>query len=646
MLSVSNLTVEFGGKPLFEDISFLITPTDRIGLVGKNGAGKSTLLKILYGLHKPDGGTVSLQKDATTGYLPQDIIVKGGKTVMEETAMAFKEIQDLQKTIDRLQQEMETRQDFESDAFAQIMQDFLHAQERFHLLGGDNKESDIEQVLLGLGFKRSDFNRLTDEFSGGWRMRIELAKLLLQKPNILLLDEPTNHLDIESIQWLEEFLQNYYGGVVLISHDRAFLDNITKRTIEISMRKIYDYKANYSKYVVLRQERKEKQIAEQKNQDKYIEQSQMLINKFRAKNSKASFAQSLIKKLDKLERVEVDEDDTSAMRLRFPPAPEPGRVVIEADDLSKAYGAKSIFKNISFRIERGDRVAFAGKNGEGKTTLSQIIAGRESFSGHIKLGHNVSMGYYAQNQSDLLDMEKTVFQTVDDVASGEVRKQVRSLLGSFLFSGDDVEKKVKVLSGGEKGRLAMCLLLLTPHNLLVLDEPTNHLDLRSKDILKSALMNYNGTLVVVSHDRDFLQGLTNKVFEFGGGTIKQHFGDVYEFLRSRKIESLKELEKPKEIVKVEVEKPAQKEAGNSKRDQDKEQKAIRNKIDKSEKNIAKLEADIAEIDQKLLNPETYQQLINDQAFFGKYEQLKKDLEAEMNQWENLTISLSALEGSV
>lgn len=510
MLSVNEISVHFGGRTLFEEISFLVNKQDRIGLAGRNGAGKSTMLKIIAGEQSPDSGEVTKPNNFTIGYLPQDMTHQPGKTVFEETASAFAEVKELEKKIAYVNDQIATRTDYESDAYMKLIHDLHEYNERINHLGGYSLNADIESTLIGLGFERKDFDRLTDEFSGGWRMRIELAKLLLQKPDLLLLDEPTNHLDIESIRWLEDFLQNYFGAIVMVSHDKTFLDNITTRTIEITMGRIYDYKSNYSKYLLLRKERKEAQIQAAKNQQKYIEKTEALINKFRAKKDKAAFAQSLIKKLDKLEIVEVDEEDTSSIKFKFPPAPRSSRMVVTAEDTKKQYGEKVIFSHVNFRIERGDRVAFVGRNGEGKSTMSKIIIGEESFDGVLKVGESVEIGYYAQNQAEILNGEKTILETIDESADGESRKNIRAILGSFLFSGDDVNKYVKVLSGGEKGRLAMCKLLLQPHSLLVLDEPTNHLDMRSKDVLKTALQQYDGTLILVSHDRDFLQGLTNR----------------------------------------------------------------------------------------------------------------------------------------
>ena len=640
MISVNQLSVQFGGNYLFDEVSFLVNARDRIGLVGKNGAGKSTLLKILSGVQPSESGSIAKQNDCTLGYLPQEMVYQSGQTVFDEAATAFVEIKNLEHKIEQINKELEKRQDHESKEYLDLIHQQHDCNERYQLLDGYSIHSNIELVLFGLGFERSDLNRLTEEFSGGWRMRIELAKILLQKPSVLLLDEPTNHLDIESIQWLEDFLKNYAGAIVLVSHDRAFLDNITNRTIEISLGKIYDYKTNYSRYVELRAERRALQQAEAKNQEKYIEHTEELINKFRAKKNKAAFAQSLIKKLDKLERVEVDDEETSSIRFRFPPAPRSGKVTVAAEQVQKKYGDKVIFSGVDFMIEREEKIAFVGRNGEGKSTLSKMIVGKENYEGKLTIGHNVEIGYYAQNQAEMLDGEKTVFQTIDEVAVGEIRKNVRGLLGSFLFGGDTIEKKVKVLSGGEKSRLAMCKLLLHPYNLLVLDEPTNHLDMRSKDVLKNALIKYDGTLIIVSHDRDFLQGLTNKVFEFRNKSIKQHIGDVYDFLASKKIASLGELEVKANIAKAaSEEKKAQKAIADEskisfeqKRENDKEIRKISNQISKSEKEIERLESEIKQMDEVLMDPEKYKEAIKSSDIFQKYEALKSALEKEMENW--------------
>ncbi|MEO6882658.1 MAG: ABC-F family ATP-binding cassette domain-containing protein [Bacteroidia bacterium] len=638
MISVSNLSVSFGGRNLYEDISFLINRRDRIGLAGKNGAGKSTLLKILAGGQKPSTGDVSMPSGCSIGYLPQDMTHSLGKTVFDEAATAFDEVKRLEKRLEEINEELGIRTDYESDAYMNLITELNDVNEHLNVLGAYAKDAEIEVTLMGLGFERKDFTRLTDEFSGGWRMRIELAKILLKKPDVILLDEPTNHLDIESIQWLEDFLRNYYAAVVMVSHDKFFLDNITTRTIEISAGKIFDYKTNYSKYLVLRKERKEQQESAAKNQQKYIEKTEQLIDKYRAKANKASFAQSLIKKLDKLEIVEVDENDNASIRFYFPPAARAGKVVVEASHLKKAYGEKIIFSDIDYMIERQEKIAFVGRNGEGKSTMMKLIAGIEKYDGSLTTGHNVEIGYYAQNQAEELDPSKSVFETIDDIAVGEVRKNVRSLLGSFLFGGDDVDKKVKVLSGGEKARLAMCKLLLHPYNLLLLDEPTNHLDMRSKDVLKNALLKYDGTMIVVSHDRDFLQGLTSKVFEFKNGTIKPHIGDVNEYLKNRQISNLADLEKkektitPTFSVPKNEETPANKELRKQK---EKDLKQVQNQISKSESEIARLEKEIKNFDDKLLDPAQYNTIMNDASAFAKYEELKKNLETEMKKWEEL-----------
>ena len=627
--------MSFGGFTLYDNISFLINPRDRIGLAGKNGAGKSTLMKIIVGEQSPTSGEVAKPNDCTVGYLKQDMAMSLGKTVFDETSTAFAELRKLEKHIEWLGEQLTVRTDYESDGYMQLIQQLNDSNERLHILDGGEVEAQIERTLMGLGFERKDFTRLTDEFSGGWRMRIELAKLLLQKPNVLLLDEPTNHLDIESIQWLEVFLKDYYGAVVIVSHDKAFLDNLTTRTIEISLGKTYDYKANYSRYLELRKERRDTQLAAAKNQQRVIDKTEQLIDKYRAKANKASFAQSLIKKLDRMDIIEVDDEDNTTIRFRFPPAPRSGKVVVEAKEASKVYDGKTIFSDVDFQVEREDRVAFVGRNGEGKSTMVRMINGEPATEGSVGIGFSVSVGYFAQDDADMLDPDKTVFEIVDELALGDVRKQVRGILGSFLFSGDDVDKKVKVLSGGERTRLALCRLLLHPHNLLVLDEPTNHLDMRSKEVLKQALMNFDGTLIIVSHDRDFLQGLTSKVFEFRGGNVKQHIGDIYEFLRTRKIENFAELEiKDKEKKQAAAEAKAE---TSSKQDFDdrREYRALQNQVTKCEETIAKLEKEIKTFDEKLLDPEQYQRVANDKAGFAGYEQKKKKLEEEMKRWEEL-----------
>ena len=543
MLNIHNLSVSFGGTYLFEEVTFRLGAGDRVGLVGKNGAGKSTMLKILARDFAPDSGVISQEKEVRMGFLRQDIDFEQGRTVLEEAYEAFTDIKIVEKKLEEINHQLVTRTDYESEEYSQIIEDLSDYTHRFDLLGGYNYVGDTEKILLGLGFKREVFNNQTETFSGGWRMRIELAKILLQANDVLLLDEPTNHLDIESIIWLENFLRNYPGVVVIVSHDKMFLDNVTNRTIEISLGKAYDFNKPYSQYLELRHEIREKQLATQKNQAKKIEETEKLIEKFRAKASKASMAQSLIKKLDKVERIEVDEDDNSVMNISFPVSKEPGKVVIEAENVTKSYGDKTILKDISLLVERGSKIAFVGQNGQGKSTFIKAIVNEFEFEGSIKLGHNVQLGYFAQNQAEYLDGEITLLRTMEDAATDTNRSKVRDMLGSFLFRGDDVEKKVKVLSGGEKTRLAMIKLLLEPVNLLILDEPSNHLDMKTKDIIKDALRDFDGTLILVSHDRDFLDGLATKVFEFGHKRVKEHFEDIAGFLAHKKMENLREIEK-------------------------------------------------------------------------------------------------------
>lgn len=638
MISVNGVTVSFGGYDLFDNISFLINPKDRIGLAGKNGAGKSTLLKILSGLQSPTKGEVSMPKSCKIGYLPQDMIHQHGRTVFEETESAFEEIQQLEYRIAEINHQLETRSDYESKEYMQLIEEQTDVYTRLDLLGAGNVHEDIEKILKGLGFDRKDFTRQTSEFSGGWRMRIELAKLLLQKPDILLLDEPTNHLDIEAIMWLEEFMETFAGSVMLISHDKTFLDNVTNRTIEISNQKIYDYKTNYSRYLILRKERREQQENAAKNQQKIIDQTEMLIDKYRAKASKAAFAQSLIKKLDRMERVEVDDDDTMSMNFRFPAPAHSGKIVLTVENASKHYGPKHIFSGADFIITKGEKIGLVGRNGEGKSTMMKMIAKKVEFDGKITLGHSVLMGYFEQDQEEKLDPKKTVFETIDEAAVGEVRKQVRGLLGSFLFRGDDIDKKVQVLSGGERGRLALCKLLLEPYNLLLMDEPTNHLDIRSKDILKRALMDYEGTVIMVSHDRDFMKGICNRLFEFREGHVKEYLCDIEEFMQLRKVERLNELDLDKSGREVDTapKKNMAKEDNSEQKAAEAELKQIRNAIKKAEETISALESKIKECDVKLSDAAQYEKLMNDQTFFSGYEKLKKDLEIEMQRWEELS----------
>lgn len=645
MISANNITVAFGGFTLYDGISFLIGDRDRIGLAGKNGAGKSTLLKILAGHQRPDSGDIARPNGCTLGYLAQDMVHNLGKTVFDEASTAFAELKELEAKVEFLTGELSSRTDYESDSYMDIIHQLTNANERLQVLDGGSMEGKIEVTLAGLGFERKDLNRKMDEFSGGWRMRVELAKLLLMQPNVLLLDEPTNHLDIESIQWLEEYLKTYDGAVVIVSHDKAFLDNLTTRTLELSVGKLFDYKANYSKYLALRKERREQQASAAKNQQKEIERTEQLIDKFRAKASKATFAQSLIKKLDRMDIIEVDEEETGAIRFRFPPAPRSGKVAVEAVNAHKAYGPKTIFKNVDFIIEREERIAFVGKNGEGKSTMIKLITKVESpTSGTVSQGFSIDVGYFAQDDADTMDGNKTVFETIDDLAIGDMRKQVRGLLGSFLFSGDTVDKKVKVLSGGERTRLALCRLLLHPHNLLILDEPTNHLDLRSKEVLKSALLKFDGTLIIVSHDRDFLQGLTTKSYEFRGGNVKQHIGDINEFLKYRKIENIAELNRKTTLAEATGTVVAKTQSASiteneEARRKQKEASQLKSKISKVEEEISKLEKEIKAVDDQLQDPEKYQQAMNDQTLFKNYEAKKAKLEEKMKEWEVLNAQL-------
>ncbi|MDA3817569.1 MAG: ABC-F family ATP-binding cassette domain-containing protein [Prolixibacteraceae bacterium] len=641
MVSVEQVKLNFGGFDLFKGFSFKVNDRDRIGLTGKNGAGKSTLLKMIAGLLHPTEGNIVVPKDAVIGYLPQTMILNDTQTVYEETKQAFRELLQIEKKINQLNEEMATRTDYETDSYHELIQKSTDLTDHFNMMGGHNYEADIEQTLIGLGFKRIDFSRQTKEFSGGWRMRIELAKLLLRKPDVFLLDEPTNHLDIESIQWLEDFLKNYNGSIILVSHDRAFLDNVTNRTVEISLGRIYDYKANYSKYLELRAERREQQIAAYRNQQKIIQETEDFINRFRYQATKAVQVQSRIKQLEKMERIEIDEEDNSRLNLRFPPPPHSGKIVVEAKEVSKSYGSLEVLKNIDLYIEKGEKIAFVGKNGEGKTTLARIIMNELDYSGKMKIGHNVKIGYFAQNQADLLDDSKTVFETIDDVAVGDVRTKIRDILGSFMFSGEEADKKVKVLSGGERTRLAMVKLMLEPVNFLIMDEPTNHLDMRSKEILKQALNDFNGTVLLVSHDRGFLDGLVNLVYEFRNKNIIQHLGGIYDFIRDRKIESLKELEK-KQINAPS--KNNKKETNNTSEFSFEEKKEISKNIKKAEKQVEKLERKIselenkvAEMDQQLANPEKA-----DEALFSDYEKIKRTLEQTMYEWE---ISIEKLDES-
>jgi ATP-binding cassette subfamily F protein 3 len=632
MVSVQDISVSFGSFDLLTNVSFLINDQDRIGLAGKNGAGKSTLLKIISGIQSPSSGQIDMSKDVSIGYLPQQMKVDDTTTVLNETVTAFSELLSLYGEIEHCSSEIARREDYESDDYLKLCDHLTVVEERYRMMGGTNYMAEAELTLIGLGFERKDFDRPTSELSGGWRMRIELAKILLRKPSLFLLDEPTNHLDIESIQWLESFLAGYSGAVVLVSHDRAFLDNVTRRTIEISLGKIYDYKASWSKYLIMREERREQQLASFRNQQKMIEDTEKFIERFRYKATKAVQVQSKIKQLDKVDRLEVDEEDKSSINLRFPPAPRSGTVVVEAESLSKKYGSLTVLNKIDFKIQRGEKVAFVGRNGEGKTTLSKIIINELDWTGNLKIGHNVRIGYFAQNQDVLLDESKTVLQTIDDIAKGDIRTKIRDMLGAFLFRGDDVEKKVKVLSGGERARLALVKLLLEPTNLLVLDEPTNHLDMRSKDILKQALIRYDGTLIVVSHDRDFLDGIVEKIYEFKHNKIKENIGGIYDFLRKKKIDNLKDIEK-RDKVKYEAAHEnvsSNKQKYLDKKEFDRNLRKIRKRLEESESVIEKIEAEIIAVDKSFMEPGNSSEA--HELDYIKYQELKEKLNEEMNRW--------------
>lgn len=627
MLNVHNLSVSFQGEYLFEEVAFMLNAGDRVGLIGKNGAGKSTMLKLLSRELKPDSGTIAADKDVRIGFLKQDIDFVKGRTILEEAYQAFGEIKTLEQKLDDIHHQIETRTDYESESYHNLLDMLSDYTHRFDLIGGYLYQGETEKVLLGLGFQRSDFDKLTDSFSGGWRMRIELAKLLLQNNDILLLDEPTNHLDIESIIWLEQFLTTYSGAVVIVSHDKMFLDNVTNRTIEISVGKIYDYPKPYSKFLELRQEIREQQLASQKNQEKKIQQTEKLIEKFRAKASKASMAQSLIKKLDKIDRIEVDEEDNAVMNVRFPVSITPGKVVLEIDDVSKSYGEKEVLSHVSLLVERGSKIAFVGQNGQGKTTLAKMIIGETDYQGTIKLGHNVQLGYFAQNQADYLDGELTVLDTMYHAADDTNRMKIRDILGSFLFRGDEVDKKVKVLSGGERNRLALAKMLLSDFNVLVMDEPTNHLDIKSKNVLKKALQQFEGTLIIVSHDRDFLQGLTDKVYEFKNKNIKEYLGDIDFYLEQRAVANFREMEQQKETLSAPTK--AAESTEKLSFEQQKQQKAAQNKLNKIENQIAALEEELKQMDVQM------GQGVQSNDYYKEYEQKKKMLEELMTEWENL-----------
>ena len=636
MLSVQNVTVSFGGETLFNEISFRLGAGDRVGLVGKNGAGKSTLLHLIARDNEPTAGSIATEKNLSVGFLRQDIDFEKGRTVLEEAYQAFTEIKQLEAEMEEVNQALASRTDYESEEYNQLIISLNDLTERYALIGGYNYQGTTERILQGLGFKAADFDKKTDTFSGGWRMRIELAKLLLQDHDVLLLDEPTNHLDIESIIWLEEFLTKYRGAVVLVSHDKMFLDHTSNRTIEIVGGRIYDYKKAYSDYMLLREEIMTQQRAAQKNQAKEIEQTEKLIERFRAKASKAAMAQSLIKKLDKIERIEVDVEDTTAMKLRFPVAQQPGKVVLRAEGVSKSYGAKHVLKTVSLEVERGTKTAFVGQNGQGKSTLAKIIVNEIDFEGKSELGHNVLLGYFAQNQAEYLDGDLSLLETMEEAATDENRSRVRDMLGAFMFRGDDVEKKVKVLSGGERNRLALCKLLLSPFNVLVMDEPTNHLDIRSKNVLKEALKKFEGTLILISHDRDFLQGLSDRVVEFKDHRLKEYLGDVQFYLEQKKLDSLVDLERVEKEVKK---KPT---GGENDYQQQKRLKSLKNKQSKLEAKIADLEKEIKAIDFELeIN---YDATIAQPNFFDHYTQKKDRLTAAMEDWEKTTEELMEMEG--
>ena len=636
MLNIHNLTVSFSGEDLFSGITFRLNGGNRVGLVGKNGAGKSTLLKVISQDIEYNTGTMAFEKDVKIGFLRQDIDFVAGRTILDEAYEAFTEIKKIERKLDQVNLELVERTDYESDSYTELINDMTDMTHRFELLGGYNYKGDTEKILQGLGFQREDFDKLTDTFSGGWRMRIELAKLLLQNNDILLLDEPTNHLDIESIIWLENFLKNYTGAVMLVSHDKMFLDNVTNRTIEISLGKIYDFKKPYTEYLKLRGEIIEKQLQAQKNQDKEIKQTQQLIDKFRAKANKASMAQSLIKKLDKVERIEVDVEDTAVMRVRFPLSIQPGKIIVEAEKLSKSYGDNHVLENVDLLIDRGSRIAFVGQNGQGKSTLAKMLVGDIPFEGKMKLGHNVQVGYFAQNQSEELDGEKTVLQIMEDAATDSNRVKVRDMLGAFLFGGDDADKKAKVLSGGERNRLALCKLLLQPINTLIMDEPTNHLDIASKNVLKDALKKFEGTLIVVSHDRDFLQGLTDTVYGFKDKVIKEYLGDIDYFLEQHKMENLREAEKRTKIV---VEKKVVNSSSSQTREEEKKQKKLKNKLSNLETQISDLEKEIINLD--ALISEDFEKVNAQENFFKNYQAKKDQLDVLMENWSEIEEKINA-----
>ena len=642
MISVNNLSLYFGGQDIFKDISFMVNKGDKIGLIGKNGAGKSTLLKVLAKEQIPNNGDVSTPNGIVIGYLTQDLDFEDGRTVLEEAQTAFEYLNDIEKKMNKNNRLLNERTDYESKEYLDIINEFNYLEERFRMGGGHDIAAEISQVLIGLGFTQYDFDRQTTDFSGGWRMRIELAKILLKKPDLLLLDEPTNHLDIESIIWLERWLGNYNGAVVLVSHDRLFLDASTNRTIEIAFSRINDYKASYTKYLSLREDRIQKQIQAKKNQDKFIEDTKVLINKFRAKKNKAAFAQTLIKKLEKLEIIEVEQEDVARMQFRFPPAPHSGKMSLTVRNASKHYDNLEVLNNVNLEVVRGDKIAFVGKNGEGKSTLAKMIVNEINFDGNIELGHQVRMGYYAQNQSDFLNENLTVLETIEEAANEETSGKVRSILGTFLFSNDEVGKKIKVLSGGERARVALCKLLLEPYNLLIMDEPTNHLDITSKELLKKALVNYDGSLIVVSHDREFLQGLTEKVYEFRNQNIKEYIGDIAAFLSEKDLHSFKQLESSqKEQKNIKKDKLADQLSFVEKKNQRKKIKSLQNRISKLEKKIEDLDKSQKEIDLQLADPEKFKEISQQEGFFDQYEKNKHKKQKLELEWEKAVEELES-----
>ena len=646
MISVEGLKVEFNATPLFEDVTYVINKKNRIALVGKNGAGKSTMLKILAGLQQPTSGVVALPKDTTIGYLPQVMVLADKNTVMQEAEKAFEHIFDMQKELERMNQELAERTDYESEDYHKLIDRFTHENERFLMMGGTNFHAEIERTLVGLGFKREDFDRPTSEFSGGWRMPIELTKLLMRQPAVLLLDVPTNHLDIESIQWLETFLSTRANAVVLVSHDRAFINNVTTRTIEISCGHIYDYKVSYDQYVILRKERREQQLRAYENQQKQIQDTEDFIERFRYKATKAVQVQSRIKQLEKIERIEVDEEDNSALRLKFPPASRSGSYPIICEDVQKKYGNHVVFHDVNLTINRGDKVAFVGKNGEGKSTLVKCIMNEIDFDGKLLIGHNVQIGYFAQNQAQMLEGEFTVFDTIDRVAVGDIRNKIRDILGAFMFGGEASDKKVKVLSGGERSRLAMIKLLLQPVNLLILDEPTNHLDMRSKDVLKEAIREFEGTVILVSHDRDFLDGLATKVYEFGSGLVKEHLGGIYEFLQRKKLEDLNELQKsiPSGGSATSTIADSQGVVSDNKLSYE-AQKELNKKIKKMEKQVADCEKAIEELESAIAIVETKMGTVegaSDMSLYEQHQKLKMQLDRTVEEWEQSSIELDEI----